>query len=61
MAGLELWQTAAILQEGAELEPPVLSILAYLLGTVGLVSTLDRCGKELVAHTRPALVLGYAS
>ncbi|XP_075535212.1 uncharacterized protein LOC142570757 [Dermacentor variabilis] len=59
LAGLELWQTAATLQEGAELEPPVLSLLAYLLGAVGLVSTLDRCRKELVAHARPALVLGF--
>ncbi|XP_049517190.1 uncharacterized protein LOC119439956 [Dermacentor silvarum] len=42
LAGLELWQAVVTLQEGAELEPPVLSILAYLLGAVGLVSTLDR-------------------
>ncbi|KAL1475846.1 hypothetical protein MTO96_036975 [Rhipicephalus appendiculatus] len=44
LAGLELWQAVVTLQEGAELDPPVLSTLAYLLGTVGLVSTLDRCG-----------------
>ncbi|XP_065295346.1 uncharacterized protein [Dermacentor albipictus] len=61
LAGLELWQTAATLQEGAELEPPVLSILAYLLGAVGLVSTLDRLEQRRRPAALAAAVLYAAS
>ncbi|KAH8009816.1 hypothetical protein MRX96_004545 [Rhipicephalus microplus] len=58
LAGLELWQAVVTLQEGAELDPLVLSTLTYLLGTVALVSTLDRCdfaGTVVEEYRRRAL------